>query len=229
MSDFGNYRRDLAILDPAGSRIPQQPQQQNNNPASNASSSQVAPWMSSSNGTNNVVMTPASSTFGTTFFNDSSDNLSQVSQLSPGFKSGGHFPGHVSDSPADAYFGDRDERRPSVASVTTASSAGSRSSRAGGIHKKLQTFFGEDYPGKDGSDTSLPSHAKDSRSHSFARSHRGRNASSATDQTQREASPAQSRPRTPVPSSDVVPFLYQDSQVSAICSVLAPFIFPLCY
>ena len=141
MSDFGNYRRDLAILDPAGSRIPQQPQQQNNNPASNASSSQVAPWMSSSNGTNNVVMTPASSTFGTTFFNDSSDNLSQVSQLSPGFKSGGHFPGHVSDSPADAYFGDRDERRPSVASVTTASSAGSRSSRAGGIHKKLLTLF----------------------------------------------------------------------------------------
>lgn len=212
MSDFGNYRRDLAVLDPAGSRIPQQ---QSSNAAPNAASNQVAPWMSSSNGPDNTVMTP-SSTFGTTFFNDSSDNLSQVSQLSPGFRPGAQFPGHVTDSPADAYFGDRDERRPSLASVNTASSAGSKSSRAGGIHKKLQTFFGEDYPGKDGSDSSLPSHAKDSRSHSFARSQRGRNASNATDQTQREASPAQSRPRTPVPSSDVVPFLYQDSQVSLL-------------
>jgi adenylate cyclase len=169
--------------------------------------------------------------FGTSFYNDSSDNLSQASQLSPGFRPGAGFPGNnpSSDSPADTYFGNEDERRPSVASVTTLSSTGSRSSAgrgaAGGIHKKLQTFFGEDFPGRDGSDTSLPAHAKETRSHSFARSHRDRNPSSATDQTQRDASPAPSRPRTPVPSSDVVPFLYQDSQVRSL--FVATYLVPL--
>jgi adenylate cyclase len=219
MSDFGNYRRDLAVLETSGGRIPQI---QHNPPTALGSPNQIAPWMS----TNGSITTPPS-TFGTSFYNDSSDNLSQASQLSPGFRPGTGLTGNTnntnaSDSPADAYFGD--ERRPSVASVTTASSQGSKSSVSRtGIHKKLHTFFGEDFPGRDGSDTSLPSHGKDVRSHSFARSHRDRNQSNATDHTQRDASPAGSRPRTPVPSSDVVPFLYQDSQVSIFTLVrLAP-------
>jgi adenylate cyclase len=206
MSGFGNYRRDLAVLETSGGRIPQI----HHNPptAFQSSPNQIAPWMS----TNGSIPSPG---FGTSFYNDSSDNLSQGSQLSPGFRPGTGVTGNTnaSDSPADPYFGD--ERRPSVASVTTASSSGSKSSvNRGGIHKQLKTFFGDDFPGKDGSDTSLPSHGKDVRSHSFARSQRDRNHSSATDHTQRDASPAGSRPRTPVPSSDVVPFLYQDSQVS---------------
>ena len=209
MTDFGNYRRDLAVLDTGGGRGI--PQIQHNPPTALVSPNPIAPWMSA-NGSN-ATPSPA---FGTSFYNDSSDNLSQASQLSPGFRPGTGLTGNTnaSDSPADACFGD--ERRPSVASVTTASSTGSKSSisRQGGIHKKLQTFFGDDFPGKDGSDTSLPSHAKEARTHSFARSHRDRNHSSATDQTQRDNSPAPSRPRTPVPSSDVVPFLYQDSLVS---------------
>jgi adenylate cyclase len=209
MTDFGNYRRDLAVLDTGGGRGV--PQIQHNPPTALASPNPIAPWMTT-NGSN-----PGSSPgFGTSFYNDSSDNLSQASQLSPGFRPGTGLTGNTnaSDSPADATFGD--ERRPSVASVTTASSTGSKSSisRQGGIHKKLQTFFGDDFPGKDGSDTSLPAHVKEGRTHSFARSHRDRNHSSATDYTQRDNSPAPSRPRTPVPSSDVVPFLYQDSQVS---------------
>ncbi|KAH7400085.1 adenylate cyclase [Cadophora sp. MPI-SDFR-AT-0126] len=205
MSDFGNYRRDLAVLETGGGPIPKI---QHNPPTALGSPNQIAPWMSS----NGTVTSPASA-FGTSFYNDSSDNLSQGSQLSPGFRPGTGLTGNTnaSDSPADIYFGD--ERRPSVASVTTASSQGSKSSVSRqGIHKKLQTFFGEDFPGRDGSDTSLPSHGKDARSHSFARSHRERNHSSATDRTQRDASPGSSRPRTPIPSSDVVPFLYQDSQ-----------------
>lgn len=208
MSDFGNYRRDLAVLETGGGPIPKI---QHNPPTALGSPNQIAPWMSS----NGTVTSPASA-FGTSFYNDSSDNLSQGSQLSPGFRPGTGLTGNTnaSDSPADIYFGD--ERRPSVASVTTASSQGSKSSVSRqGIHKKLQTFFGEDFPGRDGSDTSLPSHGKDARSHSFARSHRERNHSSATDRTQRDASPGSSRPRTPIPSSDVVPFLYQDSQVSS--------------
>ncbi|TVY20554.1 Adenylate cyclase, partial [Lachnellula arida] len=205
MSDFGNYRRDLKVLETSDSRIPQI---SHNPPSALASPNQIAPWMTT-NGSNG---TPTSANaFGTSFYDDSSDSqVSQVSALSPGFRPGTAFTGNTaaSDSPADMEFGY--ERRPSVASVTTASSTGSKSSR-GGIHKSLKNVFGDEFTGKDGSESSLP---QSRRSHSFARSHRERNLSSATDNTQRDrdGSPASSRPRTPVPSSDVVPFLYQDSQ-----------------
>lgn len=200
---------------PASNRIPPI---HRNPPTALTSPSEIAPWMTSANG---ATITP-SSAFATSFYNDSSDNLSQTS---PGFRPGTGLTGNTntSESPADAYFGD--ERRPSLASVTTASSSGSKSSLGhGGIHKKLQTFFGDDFPGKDGSDTSLPANGKEFRSHSFARSHRERNLSSATDRTQRDrdTSPASSRPRTPVPSSDVVPFLYQDSTVSFTFAIYLP-------
>ncbi|PQE29003.1 adenylate cyclase protein [Rutstroemia sp. NJR-2017a BBW] len=207
MADFGNYRRDLAVLETSGGRIPQI---HHNPPTAIAPQNQIAPWLSSGS-------SAAGSPNGfTSFYNDSSDALSQASQLSPVNRPSTAVTGNTnaSDSPADTFFGD--ERRPSVASITTASSTGSKSSVSrGGIHKKLQTFFGEDLPGVNSSDTSLPSHGKEARSHSFARSHRERNHSSATDHGHnREASPAPggSRPRTPVPSSDIVPFLYQDSQ-----------------
>jgi adenylate cyclase len=210
MAGFGNYRRDLAVLETSGGRIPSI--QHNPPSALQGPSNPIAPWMSA----NGKGASPSPGA-GSSFYHDSSDNISQGSQFSQGFRPGTAATGNTntSESPADAYF-DENERRPSVASVKTASSTGSKSSasRVGGARKKLQTFFGEAYPGKDGSDTSLPSHRKEVRSHSFARSHRERNLSSATDNT-RDASPVGSRPRTPVPSSDVVPFLYQDSQVSS--------------
>ncbi|KAF7945311.1 hypothetical protein EAE96_010087 [Botrytis aclada] len=208
MADFGNYRRDLAVLETSGGRIPQI---HHNPPTAIASSNQIAPWMS-----NGGSATGSPNGF-TSFYNDSSDALSQASQLSPVARPGTAVTGNTnaSDSPADALFGDGDERRPSVASITTASSTGSKGSvsrAVGGLHKKLTSFFGED---PTSSDTSLPSQqGKETRSHSFARSHRDRNHSSATDHGHyRDASPAGgSRPRTPVPSSEVVPFLYQNSQ-----------------
>jgi len=205
-SGFGNYRRDLGVLEISGGRIPSI--QHNPPTALQSNPNQIAPWMSS-NGSSSLP----SPGFGTSFY-DSSDNLSQGSALSPAFqRQGTGLTGNTnaSDSSADPYFGD--ERRPSVASST-----GSKSSNRGGVHKRLQTFFGDDFPGKDGSDTSLPSQGREFRSHSFTRNHRERNLSSATEHTQRDSSPAPSRPRTPVPSSDVVPFLYQDSQVSIISS-----------
>lgn len=166
---------------------------------------------------NGSTVTP-SSAFGTSFYNDSSDNLSQTSQLSPGVRPGSGRTGNTSDSPEIGFF--NDERRPSLASVTTASSSGSKSSlgRTGGFHKKLQGFFGDDFPGEKGAETSLPSQEprKEHRAHSYTR-HRERNPSTKTQDSNRDQSPAAaggSRPRTPVPSSDVVPFLYQDSQVS---------------
>lgn len=197
MSDFGNYRRDLAVLETSGGRVPQI---QHTLPTA-ASPSQIAPWMSS-----NGSPTVATSAF-TSFYNDSSDALSQASQLSPGFRPG---TGQTLDSPEAAYFGD--DRRPSVASVTTASSQGSKNSSARQTYKKLQGFFGEEHPGKD---EDPGNHAKDARSNSFSLRHRDRKHSTSTEVGQpRDSSPEPSRPRTPVPSSDVVPFLYQDSQVS---------------
>lgn len=251
MSDFANYRRDLAVLDPAGSRAPQI----QHNPPSTAASfmQQVAPWMTGGGAGAGTGTTPGSSnghnggihshspipTAGngavltTTFYNDDSDNLSSASQMSPGFRSASvgalmrptqNPPG--SDSPDAAYF--NDERRPSVASITTtASSQASKSSGHRGGLRKLQGFFGEEYPGRDSSETSLPpSYAgKESRSHSYShtpRPHRDRNHSNATDHT-RDASPASSRPRTPVPAPEVVPFLYQEAEVRLQFLIISAF------
>lgn len=214
MADFGNYRRDLAVLETSGSRLPAV---HHNPPTAIASSNQIAPWMSVESGAT------GSPNGITSFYNDSSDALSQASQLSPVARPGTAVTGNTntSDSLADAFFGDGDERRPSVASITTASSTGSKNSLGkaiGGVHKRLASFFGDDPSGVSSSDTSLPSQGKEVRSRSFARSQRDRINSSATDHghyTGRDASPAGgSRPRTPVPSSEVVPFLYQNSQVS---------------
>ncbi|ORY66266.1 adenylate cyclase, ACY [Pseudomassariella vexata] len=210
MSDLANYRRDLAVLDPSGGRVPQI---QKDPPTGGPTPNQIPPWMSSSgNGGASVNARSSSMSFGTSFYNDSSDNLSIVSQLSPAFRSGAsrvvQTPGSTTDSQLDAaYF--NDERRPSLASITTASSQGSKNSGNRGGFKKLQGFFGEEFPGRDGSESSLPTGvpAKEQRSYSFNRS---RNYSNATDNT-RDASPSSSRPRTPVPSSDVVPFLYQEA------------------
>ena len=156
----------------------------------------------------------------TSFYNDSSDNLSTTSQLSPAFRSNPTGRPSVSnDSPDVPYF--NDERRPSIASITTTtSSTGSKTSGTRGGFRKLQGFFGEEFPGRDSSETSLPtgfpgSAGRDARSHSYShgRPHRDRNHSNATDHT-RDASPSSSRPRTPVPAPEVVPFLYQDAEVS---------------
>lgn len=151
-----------------------------------------------------------SSAFGTSFYDDSSDNHSMNSQLSPSMRPG------TSRTFSDPEVDPQDEeRRPSLASVATSGSNGSRGSVVRtGIHKKLQGFFGEEYSGRDSSDTSLPTQTagKEQRSNSYSRHHRDRKPSSVAEA--RDSSPVPSRPRTPVPSSDVVPFLYQDSVVS---------------
>jgi len=206
MSDLTNYRRDLAILDPSGGRPSQNHQ---NNPASSSLSNQIAPWM----------LAGGSAAGSSTFYNDSTDNLSVTSQqMSPVLRGLTARPSQTTagsgESPDGAY--STDERRPSIASITTtASSQGSRTSGARGGLRKLQGFFGEEFPGRDSSETSLnhPSGGKEHRSHSHsnARPHRDRNYSNATDHG-RDASPS-SRPRTPVPAPEVVPFLYQEADV----------------
>lgn len=234
LSDLVNYRRDLAVLEPSGSRAPQIV----HHPPSTASSfmQQVAPWMlggggGERNGSNSQAA-PSPANGGamapTPFYNDDSDSHSTASQMSPAYRPASvsasrptqNRPGSESPPAESAYYNYNDERRPSIASVTTtASSQASKNSGHRGGLKKLQGFFGEEYPGRESSDTSLPpSTAGKDRSYSHSsRPLRDRNYSNATDQT-RDASPSSSRPRTPVPAPEVVPFLYQEAEVRLLFS-----------
>lgn len=200
MSDFTNYRRELAILET--SRIPQI----QHNPPTAGTNPHIAPWM-----TPTGPSTP-SSTMPTSFYNDSSDNLSLASQ---GFQNPNNRASQPSQDFPDASY--HDDRRPSAASILTASSQGSKTSITRGGFRKLQGFFGEEFPGRDSSESSLPTSVlgKDQRGRSYSHSRptqRDRNYSNATDHT-RDGSPTSSRPRTPVPTPEVVPFLYQDNSV----------------
>lgn len=192
------------------------------NPAT-GSLSHVAPWVAAAGIGAPATSSSAAAAPSTTFYNDSSDNLSMGPPLSPVLPAGARSRPQPSqtgaggiDSPDLAYFSD--ERRPSIASVTTtASSQGSKASGQRGGIRKLQLFFGEEFPGRDSSDSSLtqagPGKEHRSQSYSHSRPQRDRNHSNATDHT-RDASPSSSRPRTPVPAPEVVPFLYQEADVS---------------
>ncbi|CAK7563211.1 MAG: hypothetical protein SEPTF4163_001074 [Sporothrix epigloea] len=197
--------------------IPQVPQLSYSD---SSSLSQIAPWAAHTG-------SASTSALSTSFHNDSSENIPAGSQLSPTFHTStlSLLRPHVNtaqapstlhnndlDSPDVPFF--NDERRPSNASnATTASSQGSKASdrRTGGF-RKLQGFFGEEFTGRDVSDASISTAGgKEGRSHSYShgRPFRDRNQSNATD---RDTSPTSSRPRTPVPAPEVVPFLYQEAE-----------------
>jgi adenylate cyclase len=208
-SGFGNHRRDLAVLESAGSgRIPainrQPPSALSPNP----------PW-----GSGNGQIPMPSSVFGSSFFDDSSE---EIGGLSPGFRPG--------SSQEDMGFPGED-RRPSIASATTVSSIGSKSSVGRGFHKKLQGFFGDEFPEIEGgsrqnSESSLPPAAMYRQGGAMdplaAQRARNRNNSVNTNSNlnantnnnqmaiSRPGSPASfSRPRTPH-SSEVTPWEFQD-------------------
>lgn len=193
--DFRNYRRQLAVLDTSGGRIPSI----SRNPPT--ASSPTLPYYSASNG---AAMPPS----GTTFFNDSNEELAQ---LSPGFRPGSGRDDHAG-FPGDG-------RRPST--VSTVSSSGSKSSSRG-YHKPLKNIFGEDFPGdsRQNSDTSLTTpYAIDQQSARGTR-HRNNSLSAALGNNlhSRPNSPSGSRPRTPLPSSEVTPWEFQDNyRVSCVC------------
>jgi len=143
------------------------------------------------------------------FYDDSED----MGQVSPGLR-----PGSSQDDMA-GFPGD--DRRPSIASATTVSSIGSKSSVGRGFHKKLHNFFGEELPsdGRQGSDTSLPplatygtSGTVDSRIAAPTPRNRtnSSNNSALAPTISRPSSPASfSRPRTPH-NSEVTPWEFQD-------------------
>ncbi|KAK5016010.1 hypothetical protein LTR39_002308, partial [Cryomyces antarcticus] len=184
--DFSNFRKDLGVLEPSAGNTPPIPSISRQPPTSTSS---ISPWISANN-----AATMSSSVFSN-FYDNSQDN---VAQLSPGFR----------PRPGDMGFPD-DDRRPSVASVTTVSSTGSKSSIGRNLHKKLTGFFGEEYEGRDSrqnSESSLPISALSGN----------RNRTNSLGNTigssfgSRPASPTSSRPRAPLPSSEVTPWVFQN-------------------
>ncbi|KAL6707819.1 hypothetical protein ACN47E_003719 [Coniothyrium glycines] len=204
LSTFGDHRKQLAVLETSGARVPSISR---NPPTATSANSQVAPWASASNGAN------MANSVWSTFFNDSNEDLAQ---LSPGFGRPGT--GSREDSMG---FPVKDDRRPSVASATTVSSNGSKSSiRTGGFHKRLQNVFGEDFPAdeRQNSQTSLNGpYVTDTQS---LRGQRNRgnslnNTIGGGSYHSRPASPSSSRPRTPQASSEVTPWDFQDHKDTA--------------
>lgn len=164
-----------------------------NPPTASSTNSQVAPWASPPNGVN------MANSVWSSFFNDSNED---VSSSSPGFRPA------TSTREDSMGFPMKDDRRPSVASATTVSSTGSKSSMGRGFHKRLQNVFGEDFPADDrqNSDTSLNTQQRN----------RGNSLSNTigSKQQSRPTSPTSSRPRTPQASSEVTPWEFQDSKVT---------------
>ncbi|KAI9823568.1 MAG: cysteinyl-tRNA synthetase [Thelocarpon impressellum] len=199
---FGNHRRALAQVEPSG--LPA-PVTQRTAPAA-IDPSGAALWSAADGGT-----AMPSSGYGTTFFDDSTDNAS--SPLSRP-NTGRQLPCESPDGHSAV-----DERRPSLTSVTTTSSQGSNPSLPSQrSQRKLQGFFGDDFPGRDSalaSQTSLPTDpvGNGGTERSSFSGFRNRNNSVANNSLSdgRPTSPG-SRPRTPVPPSDVTPWLYQDSK-----------------
>jgi adenylate cyclase len=201
-NDFTNYRRDLAVVDGFSNKVPSI----NRQPPS--ASSPTVPW-----GNGNVMPTSVLDTF----YDDPNED---IGQLSPGFRPG---------SSQEDMAGYEDDRRPSIASATTVSSTGSKSSVGRGIHKRLHHFFGEDIPsdGRQGSDTSLPPltiHSTTSTADPRITQPVPRNRTNSTNNSafvptiSRPGSPSSfARPRTPH-TSEVTPWEFQDYKVSRTSS-----------
>lgn len=195
---FGDYRKDLSVLESPSCNIPT-----GNVPTIHrqppTASSTVSPWSNEANSAHGRQSKPshmASSVFGS-FYNSSSDELPQ---LSPGF-----VPHNGAAAPWD------EDRRPSVASTSTLSSTGSKRSLTGRFHKKLQGFFGEDFdPDEPRNNSEGSIHTTNTLGADGARDRQGST-------TTRAESPGPSRPRTPQPSSEVTPWVFQEPPTKVSC------------
>ena len=106
-----------------------------------------------------------------------------------------------------------DHRRPSIASATTVSSQGSRSSASGRFRKRLQGFFGDEYVGpSDGRQDSSDGGAARLAPTKFKPRERANSDGSPNISERSSDMPSSqhpSRPLTPLPSSEITPWLYQ--------------------
>ncbi|KAL4922877.1 hypothetical protein BDW62DRAFT_4141 [Aspergillus aurantiobrunneus] len=197
---FGNHRKALAVLgndDPGPSPV--------NNPVPNLNTNYTDNFNPDSNQTYSYSPRTGSGDGHGTFFHDYSEH--EASPATATFRPGTGRT-YASEPPDFDY----NDRRPSVASATTVSSQGSKSSARGLFRKQLQGFFGDDYNSGDtrgdydGYPNSgvKPSSIDHFKARERADSDGSRRASDASDET-----PQQGRPRTPLPSSDITPWEYQ--------------------
>lgn len=175
-------------------------------PLTEAPNADIAPWMDDG--------IPALSTHGLTSSNFFNDGLSKA-QRSPSFRPDS---GRTADSESPDPMFLTNDRTPSLASATTVDSQSSLSKAStsrGTPYKKAAGFFGDEgQQSPRSSDTSIPSTLQ--REQTASSRHGSRHASR---DEGRPVSPSSSRPRTPLPSSDVVPWLFQDFKVSSDASV----------
>ena len=168
-------------------------------PAVEAPNADIAPWME------NSLPTFSAPGFNTSFF----DEGPPPRNLSPSFRPDTE----GSDSPDRLVYDD--ERRPSLASATTESSqtSGSKASASRGTpYKKVAGLFSDDgRQSSRSSDTSIPNALQREQT---ASSSRHGSIHTSRDEGRIPTSPNSSRPRTPLPSSDVTPWLFQDFKVS---------------
>ena len=175
-------------------------------PAKKGPNADIAPWMDDG--------LPALSTHGLTSSNSYNEGPPKT-QPSPSFRPDSE---RTTDSESPDPMFLSNDRRPSLASATTVDSQSSlskTSANKGTPYKKVAGFFGDDgRQSPRGSDTSIPGTLQ--REQTASSRHGSRHASR---DEGRPISPSSSRPRTPLPSSDVVPWLFQDFKVSLDISV----------
>lgn len=171
-----------------------------------APNTDITPWMDDG--------PPALSTHGLTSLNFFTDGMSKA-QRSPSFRPDS---GRTADSESPDPMFLSNDRRPSLASEITVDSQNSLSKASTSKvtpYKKVAGFFGDEgRQSPRSSDTSIPSTLQ--REQAASSRHGSRHASR---DEGRPVSPSSSRPRTPLPSSDVVPWLFQDFTVSSGVSV----------
>lgn len=191
----GDYQRDLGSVGSTNSHLP-------------SFTSQAATSFPYTQNWNSGVGRPDTAQSGWGGYSDNSTD--DVTRLPPGFRP---YSGRI-DSADDTF--PTDYRRPSVASANTVSSSGSRSTGPRGFHKKLQGFFGDEVQSagsRKNSETSLPTNATSELSQA-TRGSSFSNHYNVSDRPSQPTSPTTSRPRTPQPSSEVTPWMFQDSEVS---------------
>src|SRR5271168_5402206 len=192
---LGPQRKAMAVL--GGSDSNTSPRNPPSKPRNNSTS--IAPWDTSSPPSSNMVapwddpqaQIGGSRPFGQSYFNESSEEVGNLpAPARPGTGRTGH-----SESPD---YNENDIRRPSVASATTVSSQGSKTSTGGSrFQKSLKSFFGDDPQSE--SKSSLQDYEQNGQS-------KVRHESVDTQNTIEAAPKAQD----PIPSSDVTPWSYQE-------------------
>ena len=179
----------------------------------------IAPWMDDG---------PELSTHGLTSltnFNTDAPKLQPLSSIRP----------DTSESEPRDVVWDNEERRPSLASATTESSQTSVSNSVSKAstnrstpYKKVAGFFSDDgRQSSRSSDTSIPAtlQREQTSSSTHGSLHHG-----SRDEGRPPTSPTGSGPLTPLPSSDVTPWLFQDFKVSfRACNFAAQSLCACCY